>query len=161
MAAINEAWRVLGDPARRASYDASLSVARPAPVVPAPAGTGPGVAGSELDGEPEGRSFWAVALPWILVLVVLGGIFLFTAYARRGGSPDSPGSTVPVSPVDGVVEVGSCVVLDSGARTFEVSCAGPHTGIVSAVVPSGAPCPLQTEGFFSADGTRLVCITRD
>jgi hypothetical protein len=161
MAAINEAWRVLGDPARRASYDASLTVTRPAPVVPAPAGTASEAVGSKLDGDPEGRSFWAVALPWILVLVVLGGIFLFTAYARRGSSPDSPGSTVPVSPVDGVVEVGSCVVLDSAARAFEVSCVAPHTGTVNALVPSGAPCPLQTEGFFSSDGTRLVCITRD
>ena len=80
MAAVNEAWRVLGDPARRANYDASLRpravvVGAPASTVPRPAP----VAEAE-----EGRSFFAVALPWMLVLGVLGGIFLFTAYARDG-----------------------------------------------------------------------------
>jgi hypothetical protein len=39
MAAINEAWHVLGDPARRAQYDATLtgsSAPRPSPPPPAP-----------------------------------------------------------------------------------------------------------------------------
>lgn len=36
MAAVNEAWRVLGDPDRRAAYDALLAWEAPAPRVPPP-----------------------------------------------------------------------------------------------------------------------------
>lgn len=34
MAAVNEAWSVLGDPARRAEYDATLARERPVPTAP-------------------------------------------------------------------------------------------------------------------------------
>jgi curved DNA-binding protein CbpA len=36
MAALNDAWYVLGDPARRAAYDATLAAAAPPPPRPAP-----------------------------------------------------------------------------------------------------------------------------
>ena len=163
MAAVNEAWRVLGDPDRRASYDASLDVARTAAVTSTPTvdrspGRVDAVDGADGD-EPGGRSFWAVALPWMLVLIVLGAIFLFTAYAR-GGLGGGTTST-PAGRVDGVIEVDSCIALDSGARALEVPCAGPHLGVVNAIVGSGVACPLQTEGFYSLDGIHLVCIKRD
>ena len=119
MAAVNEAWRVLSDPGRRASYDASLR----ASVAPATwVSAAPEVAEVDVAGEAEARSFWAVALPWILLLVVLGAIFLFTAYARGGGG-DGP-SSVPRAEVDGVIEPGSCIVLDGQARAVETPCAG-------------------------------------
>jgi hypothetical protein len=108
----------------------------------------------------EGRSFLAVALPWILVLAVLGGIFLFTAYAR-GGRGGGSGTTVPGEQVDGVVGIGSCVVLDARARAVETSCGGPHLGVTREIVVANAPCPLGTEGYYSLDGVRLVCISRD
>ena len=160
MAAVNEAWRVLGDPGRRASYDASLTVARAAAVAPAPTvDRSPGRLDADDVVTPDGRSFWAVVLPGLLVLVVLGAIFLFTAYARGGVGGGS--TSAPANQVDGVIEVDSCVVLDAGARAMEAPCAGPHVGVVSAIVGAGAACPLQTEGFYSVDGVRLFCITRD
>jgi hypothetical protein len=161
MAAVNEAWRVLGDPDRRASYDASLAVARAAAVTPTPTVDQPldRVDTADDDDGPGGRSFWAVALPWMLVLVVLGAIFLFTAYAR-GGLGGGTTST-PAVRVDGVIEVDSCIVLDAGARALEVPCAGPHLGVVNAIVGRGVACPLRTEGFYSVDGISLVCIKRD
>ncbi len=158
MAAVNEAWRVLGDPGRRANYDASLRP--PAVVVGAPAATVRPAPPTERDDRDEGRSFFAVALPWALVLAVLGGIFLFTAYAR-GGLGGGSGTTVPGESVDGVVGIGSCVVLDAQARAVETSCGGPHVGVTEAIVAAHAPCPLGTEGFYSLDGVRLVCISRD
>ena len=156
MAAVNEAWRVLGDPARRANYDASLRpravvVGAPASTVPRPAP----VAEAE-----EGRSFFAVALPWMLVLGVLGGIFVFTAYARDGPGGGSV-TTQPGETVDGVVGIGSCIVLDSRARAVETTCGGPHIGVTEAIVAARAACPLGTEGYYSLDGVRLVCISRD
>jgi hypothetical protein len=159
MAAVNEAWRVLGDPARRANYDASL---RPPAIVIGGASTGtmrPPVRPPEAAEEEEGRSFLAVALPWILVLGVLGGIFLFTAYAR-GGRGGGSGTTLPGETVDGVVGIGSCIMLDSRARAVETSCGGPHLGVTKAIVAAQAPCPLGTEGFYSLDAVRLICISR-
>jgi hypothetical protein len=156
MAALNEAWRVLGDPARRANYDASL---RPSAIVVGGASTATVRPPIRAD-EEEGRSFLAVALPWLLVLAVLGGIFLFTAYAR-GGLGGGSGTTVPGESVDGVVGIGSCIVLDSQARAVEASCGGPHLGVTRAIVAAQAPCPLGTEGFYSLDGVRLICINRD
>ena len=155
MAAVNEAWRVLRDPARRANYDASL---RPPAMVVGGASTA--VRAPVQADDEEGRSFLAVALPWILVLAVLGGIFLFTAYAR-GGLGGGSDTTTPGEVVDGVVGVGSCIMLDSQARAVETSCGGPHLGVAEAIVAAQAPCPLGTEGFYSLDAVRLICISRD
>jgi hypothetical protein len=157
MAAVNEAWRVLGDPARRANYDASL---RPTAVAVGGAAAATTVRAPARAEEEEGRSFLAVALPWILVLAVLGGIFLFTAYAR-GGLGGGDGTTVPGESVDGVIGIGSCIVLDSRARAVEADCGGPHLGVTRAIVAAQAPCPLGTEGFYSLDGVRLICISRE
>jgi hypothetical protein len=155
MAAVNEAWSVLGDPARRASYDASL--ARPAaPVRTARPEDDVDLVRDEEEGD-GARSFLAVALPWLLVLAVLGAIFLFTAYARGFGGGDT---TTPPRPVDGVIAVGSCVHINDAARAVEVPCGGPHTGVVAAILVAGAACPLRTEGFFDLPGGHLVCITR-
>jgi hypothetical protein len=156
MAAVNEAWRVLRDPARRANYDASL---RPTAMVIGGTSTATVRAPVRVD-EEEGRSFLAVALPWILVLAVLGGIFLFTAYAR-GGLGGGSDTTTPGEVVDGVVGIGSCIVLDSQARAVETTCGGPHLGVTKAIVAAQAPCPLGTEGFYSLDAVRLICISRD
>jgi curved DNA-binding protein CbpA len=159
MAAANEAWRVLSDPGRRAEYDASLrtrsstlasSPSRASAPAPAPAED------DDLDEEQGPRQLWVVALPAVLVLVVLGGIFLFTAYARGG---PGTGTTIPGGPVDGIIQVGSCVELDSQARALETPCGGPHHGIVRAIVAAQAACPLRTEGYYEPDGSHLVCIS--
>lgn len=70
---LNQAWAILGDPVRRANYDESLEESP-----------------FSADGEPwvtsdfhrRGRFPW-----WIVVLVVLLVIFVFTAYA---GGPTPP-----------------------------------------------------------------------
>ena len=156
MAAVNEAWRVLSDPGRRAEYDASLRSPPTAVVVPRSPQSSSDHDRDDERLDTEARSFWAVALPWVLVLAVLGAIFLFTAYARGGlGGPDT---TVPRDSVDGVIEVGSCVALDAQARAVETPCGTPHHGVVRAVVAAQAPCPLRTEGFYDRDGTHLVCV---
>ena len=65
---VNEAWAVLGDPARRDAYDTALEVG------------GPDVEGEAWHGR---RGFpW-----WIVILAVLLVIFVFTAYA---GAPVTP-----------------------------------------------------------------------
>jgi hypothetical protein len=164
MAAINEAWEVLGDSARRASYDASLvavarAAARPAPQVvhePPPDD-------DDVDLGEVRHARWAIPLPWLLVLGTLVVIFVFTAYAAsRDRGTDAPHGSAPAGErVDGIITVNSCIRLDDVARAFEVSCGGPHLGVVRAIVNAAAPCPLRTEGFFDRAGSELVCITRD
>ena len=67
---LNEAWEVLGDPHRRASYDEGREAAAPG-------------ADAEAWAHGTGRFPW-----WIVVLAVLLVIFVFTAYA--GGPAPAP-----------------------------------------------------------------------
>ena len=163
MAAVNEAWKVLGDPGRRASYDASLAlVAHSGP----PAATGVRAPAKAPVAEPPEPppgpgARWAIRLPWIVILAVLALIFFITAYAGHvrssgPGSPPSPGR----QPVDGIITVSSCITLDPNALAVEVACDGPHLGVVQAIVAAGAPCPLSTEGYFDQTETKLVCVVR-
>jgi hypothetical protein len=96
------------------------------------------------------------------MLAVLGLIFVVTAYAGRlRSSGPSPSSVVPArTTVDGVITISSCIVLDDNARAIEVSCDGPHLGVVQAVVDAALACPLRTEGYYDPSGAKLVCVTR-
>ena len=72
---LNDAWAVLGDPVRRAAYDAGLEESAFA-----------------ADEEPWLRHAPTRFPWWILVLAVLLVIFVFTAYAAPGPAP------LPTSP---------------------------------------------------------------
>jgi hypothetical protein len=165
MAAVNEAWKVLGDPARRASYDASLvAVARAASSAPRPtvSATARGNGSAPREPPPGPAARWAVRLPWVVIAGVLGLIFVVTAYAGhlRSSGPAQT-SVVPArAVVDGVITVSSCIVLNDDARAIEVGCDGPHLGVVQAVVDAALPCPLRTEGYYDPSGAKLICVTR-
>jgi molecular chaperone DnaJ len=152
MAAVNEAWRVLSDPGRRAMYDASL---RPRASRPDPPGP---VQAEDLDDE---RGFvpirhplsrLGIPLPWIAVLGVLAVIFVFTAYAVRssGGGAPKP---------DGVLQVGSCVTVavDGAAET---GCDVPHDGRVVSFLPSGSACDDSSTGVLDRQSGHVVCVRR-
>jgi len=152
MAAVNEAWRVLSDPARRAVYDASLR-ARPRSVAPPV----PGPEDADLDDDagfvpirhPLARL--GIPLPWIIVLGVLALIFVFTAYAVRS----SGGSSKP----DGIIQIGSCVtVAPDGA--VETACESAHDGRVVAMPPSGTLCDVSATGVLDRRTGNVVCVRR-
>ena len=153
MAAVNEAWRVLSDPARRAVYDASLRAPRRPGAPPvAPLGD------VDLDDDtgfvpirhPLARL--GIPLPWIVVLGVLALIFVFTAYAVRssGGSGSKP---------DGIIEVGSCVTVVPDGVT-ETACDNAHDGRVVAVPPSGTLCDASVMGVLDRRTGSVVCVRR-
>ena len=115
MAAINEAYRVLGEPARRAVYDAACAAPAPPPDRPrrrrrphrAPARS-------------RASRCHRRAYPWKLVLVMslLGiAVVLIGAALYR---PKDPG------PPDNLLEPGSCVTIEANGDARETNCAtGP------------------------------------
>jgi curved DNA-binding protein CbpA len=127
---VNEAWRVLRDPSARAAYDARLH--RPErPPVPVrtrtddpPLHTGPD--------EPVVRVIRG--LPWIAVALVLGAIFVFTAFA---GSTSDSGP----SPSDWV---GKCVIGSTGSQLREVGCGTAGASRVDLVAVRASQCPTRS-----------------
>jgi hypothetical protein len=162
MALINEAWETLGDAGRRRSYDAALRAAAVPVRAAEPVVVRPADEDEDVDLGEDGRARWAIPLPWLLILGALAVIFVFTAFAARRSGDDEPRPTAPTGEVvDGIITVDSCIRLDDVARAYEVTCGGPHLGVVRAVVDLAAPCPLHTEGFYDRAGVDLICITRD
>lgn len=135
MQEVNEAWHVLGDADRRSAYDRSLLASGgPIPASAAPRGSvddddrpypqrlaEPGDVGISL----------IRGLPWMAVVVVLLGIFIFTAFA--GGDDDEDPSASDL--------IGSCVVLENGGVITEVPCDRPSDGRVDLVVVRSSLCP--------------------
>jgi hypothetical protein len=137
---VNEAWRVLGDPARRAAYDRSL--AAPATAIartPSPAtGSRTTTVDPDFDtpiahplAEPGDLGISIVRMvPWIAVAFVLVAIFVFTAYAGPSRSNDE---------LDAYV--GGCVSISASSSVTSVPCESPSDGEVVRVVASYAACP--------------------
>jgi curved DNA-binding protein CbpA len=111
MPAINEAYRVLNDPARRAVYDASLrgapergpaapprtSSTEPAPTMPTfPSHLGPA------------RFPWR-SVSFVAMLAIIGIVVL--AQFTEPGEPQGP---------DGILRVGSCVMIEANGDAREV-----------------------------------------
>ena len=143
MQEVNEAWRVLGNPARRLAYDVERrEVGHRARVAP-PTGVGERYAFATgdlfVEDVPPVDLLTRVlrALPWIVVFVALGAIFVFTAYATsEGGSAPGEGSR--------------CIVkVDGAAIETECSVAGAQRVIIA--VDQVGQCPATSEPFQPAD----------
>lgn len=145
MQEVNEAWRVLRAPVSRAAYDARLA-ARPVPGGAHGARTAQWGADPDIDLDP--RPYYEVpegmvdpgasivrSLPWLVALVVLGVIFVFTAFAGGGGEDNRRSSSDLV---------GRCVQSRHGIGIVEVPCAGENEGRVDLVVSRQSQCPADT-----------------
>jgi molecular chaperone DnaJ len=140
LAPINEAWRVLGDPALRRAYDRSLEVrAQPAPAQERPAA--PAV-------QPPPES----SFPWrfLAFLTAVGiGIVLIGVITYK---PSKPG------PPDNLLEAGSCVVIEENGDASEVNCDTDHDGVVEKLIGTGDRCPPELEPHRDKQGLGVVCI---
>ena len=152
MQEVNEAWRVLGNPARRLAYDVERREAgRRARVAP-PTGVGErwAFATGDLfveDVPPVDLVTRVVrALPWVLVFLALGAIFVFTAYAT------SDEGEVPA----GGGEAG-CIVKSDGLAV-EAACDAEGAQRVIVEVEQVGQCPAGSEPFQPADGGRALCL---
>jgi hypothetical protein len=162
MAAVNDAWSTLRDPARRSAYDRSLGVA-PHQAAAAtgqaprrPAHDPPPV----LDAPPGCLSPLASVGPWMLVLAVLAAIFVFTAYAASDREADDPTATSGEADVS-MTRVrdlrGSCIGLANGA-TIVVDCfTVPHEGLIVAQASVGSSCPEGTVEWLIRQQDVLAC----
>jgi curved DNA-binding protein CbpA len=131
---VTEAWRVLRNPASRSAYDQAMA----GPPRTASPTTAADAAALDVDDRwsPGGADPGDVAtrvvrgLPWVAVVAVLGAIFVFTAFAGRGGDDESPSRWV-----------GRCVGTRTGQGTVEVPCDDPDAERVDLVVERQSQCP--------------------
>lgn len=157
MARINEAYRVLGDPGRRAMYDRSLAGGAPATVHrddPA----------DDIHADPDvdARSFvdrpnplapaGPARVPWKLMLVaaVVGSVLVLVSAAMS----DAPADEVP----DGIIRTDSCVRIEPNGDAREIACTGVDDTIVELLIPTEAQCPVGLEPHRDRLGLGIACI---
>jgi hypothetical protein len=151
MQAVNEAWRVLGDSRRRRDYDRS----RRAPV--RPPGDLTGTVFTDPDDAPAPDTIQGTpvqlalrVMPWVVIALIILGIFVFSAYARTGTDDPAGGP--------GWLRPGVCILV-AGDTMAEVSCEAPNDGLVvqDRVGPDG--CRDDSAQVVEIIGTgRRVCV---
>ncbi len=155
MAEVNEAWRVLGDAARRRQYDEQLRLGAhggAADGVRATSTAGPPAAPPRASSSPP-PPLPAPNFPWrFLLFMAFAGIavVLIAAVFTDPASPPAP---------DGILRAGDCVRIDEVAiEASEVPCNGPHDGVVRNLVPFGDQCPGDTFGVRDRQGMGIACL---
>ena len=157
MAEINEAYRVLSDPGRRAVYDRSLAAAAPGPAE---------VDRDEADVDveplhdrpPHARPGRVLApdgparFPWkpMLVVAAVGSALVLVSAALA----DPPGEEVP----DGIIRTDSCVTIELNGDAREVACTGDGDIVVELLIPTDARCPVGMQGHRDRLGLGVACI---
>lgn len=156
MTQINEAWRVLSDPARRVVYDAqSRGSAGQRGAAGGSAGSATS-AGTRTASRPVVTAHQLPAtparFPWrfMLVLAVIG-----IAFVLVNGALTKPGQgDVP----DNLINAGSCVDLADNGDAVEVSCDGSNDGVVDSLISTDGVCPGGTEGHRDRQGMGQACV---
>ncbi len=142
MRAVNEAWRVLGDAERRREYDRVAREGRTIRIDPRL--IDPEILEARRNAQFEqtetSHNVMLRVFPVLAMLVLLVGIFVFTAYANtRGGS----GPTTVPGPDIGV-DAGACVRILPGPQLLAVPCDGLNDGRVIGAYEPGGSCPATT-----------------
>ncbi|MGI9052201.1 MAG: J domain-containing protein [Ilumatobacteraceae bacterium] len=155
MAALNEAYRVLGHPARRAAYDQSLRgvgvgarrVAADRTASPSPPRARAPV--PRVDPLPPARYPWPLVIGMFVlgVAIVLVGVALYKPAAE--------------SPPDNLLGPGSCVVIEANGDAREVNCGGDDDLVVQALISIDEQCPTGTAGYRDRQGRGLACVPID
>lgn len=151
MPTINEAYRVLNDPARRAVYDASLRGA------PERGPAAPPRASSD-DAAPTMPTFPShlgpARFPWrsvsfFAMLAIIGVVVL--AQFTEPGEPRGP---------DGIMRVGSCVTIEPNGDAREVLCTDDPAVdlVVEAFVPFDGVCPGGSLAHRDRQGMGVACV---
>ena len=149
MSALNESYRVLSDPGRRAMYDRSLR--------------GPSVSTDDREPDewvpppPPHRDTPLIPpgparFPWKLMAVAaaIGSVAVVVGAAFN----DPPSEETP----DGILRVGSCVMIESNGDAREIACTGEDDVVVELLLPTGAECPVGLAAHRDRLGLGTACI---
>lgn len=154
MAAINEAYRVLRDPAARSRYDAELrrgsAAGEAGHAYQAASGFTPAAPMSHATppSDPTPARF-----PWKLAGVMAGVGALVVLIGAALYEPAAP------APPDNVLEPGSCVEVEPNANDVrEVNCTGDGDLVVHTLVAFGDPCPLGHASYRDRQGLGMACV---
>ena len=153
MSVINEAYRVLIDPGRRALYDRSLDATM--------RGQGPTSTGYPSGSTEEPDEQWDAVrpymdrparVPWRSLLVfgsfaVVGILVL----AQFGGVDNEVGP-------DGILRTGDCVEIQINGDAREVLCASESDLVVRAFIPFDGTCPGLTAPHRDRQGMGVACV---
>ncbi len=156
---INEAYRVLNDPARRAVYDASLrsggDVAAP-PTTVRPESARP--TARQRSGPPYpgpvsiARDFRPRRIPWRMVIGVVAatvvGLVVLSVLSEPADDP------VP----DGILNPGDCVTIQSDGDAQEVACTGREDLVVRSLIDFESTCPGGTSPLRDHQGMGTACV---
>jgi molecular chaperone DnaJ len=154
MSEINNAWRVLSDPGRRAMYDAELRGVIVTPRQPRPT--------NKLQEEiypVEPRSYHGAEggpppFPWkliggaVIAAMVVG--FVISGVANRNAN--APRRINPV------IQAGNCVRLLNNGDAQKVSCDEPYDAVVERLIGFDLECPLGTKGYRDPQGMGTACV---
>lgn len=147
MREVNEAWTVLGNPRRRRRYDLELMPAER--FVTRTDGTMPETIVFD-EGDVDVTARLIRGLPWMIVVVVLFAIFVFTAYATTGGG--SQNTPLPSN------NLGRCVRVAGDAAVEPAACGSPGARLVIATVDPTQQCPPGSERLAPLTGATVYCL---
>jgi hypothetical protein len=147
MAAINEAYRVLGDPARRAAYDAGMRSAATVADGPTRAPTGSRTVVVPPPPLPPARFPWKLAL----VMAAIGATVVLIGAALYEPAADPP--------PDNLLRPGSCVTIEANGDAREVNCSGSEEElVVVTLVEHDQACPEGLPAYRDRQGLGMACV---
>lgn len=155
MSTLNDAYRVLSDPGRRAVYDRSLGHSGEAVVTD-------GADPDRDDDEPTPRHRTVLTpggparVPWKLMAVtaVVGSVAVLVGAAFN----DPPSEEPP----DGILRAGSCVAIEANGDAREIACTNAGDDVVvELLLPTGAECPVGLAAHRDRLGLGTACIVID
>ena len=139
MAEVVRAWSTLSDPLLRRAYDEELFGAQsevedsfPFPTLATPIVRG---------------HFPKSLIGWILAIGIAGVLVLNVL-------------SDPVAPTkpDGLLQSGSCLVIDANQLAVEVGCEVDHYGVVRQLIGFDMTCPSDTEAIRDRQGMGQACV---
>jgi len=153
MAAINEAWRVVGDPQRRRTYD--LSLADPVNARSVRESEAPAAEFIEPRVDPLARYQDPPRFPWrLMAWMATGGVALVVLGVLTAGDPVPP-------KVDNVLNPGDCVIIEANGDAAERMCTDPHDATVTVLLTLNERCPEGTEPHRDRQGLGTACLLLD
>ncbi len=179
MRQVNLAWGVLSDRAKKAEYDKRVGVQRsnqkppraasgrpasnPPPRRPAASTSGPSASKARQPNsstpapkDGEGSASVLASFPVLILLGLLLGIVIVTAFANRGPSDNRP--VIPVSSTE--LGVGDCFVFEGSTPRVRACTSGAADGQVVDALPDSANCPEGSQFMRDPSSEFFLCWVR-